>query len=195
MGQRIDPQVLTDPADRCLLALARLAYRGSSDKQSDQHWFITSAATLVEGYADGLLRSLVEMSDMGKSRFGSALLSAIGDDPYRAWDSRLKWLRDGFSVSVKGDKATQGFLTLVDARNAIVHGEGKLTRLQAGKIGQLVNLSQDLKRVLDIDLSSTRLVFSPTSCPLAVAVCREFVRHLDEKALEVEPRLKTYGVH
>ncbi|MFG1751434.1 hypothetical protein [Streptosporangium sandarakinum] len=126
---------------------------------------------------------------MSDSVFVSALLASVGDDPFKTWDSRLTWLSNGFAISLKGDRPTGKFLSVVDVRNSIVHGDGKLTSMQVGKVSQFVNLRRELSD-LAIEISATRLIFSQESSTLAIIACREFVCHLDEMALKAYPVLR-----
>src|SRR5579859_291694 len=93
-------------------------------------WLVVTCVTCVESHFDRVLRSLIAVSGVGENKFFNSMYEAIRDDIFKTWDSRLKWLDDGFGVAISGDSAIQDFRTMVDLRNAIVHGRGRLTEMQ-----------------------------------------------------------------
>lgn len=187
MGSQFTSYQLTSSGDQCLAALARLAQEKRTQGGRGGAWTIISATTLAEGHADWILRSLLLLSQIDVSPLGAALLSASQDDMFRTWESRLEWLKDGFGIAIAGDRPTQDFMTVVSVRNAIVHGNGRLTNMQARSLDQLVQLRKRLAGSLDIKLSATQLILGEDSAVRALAISREFVIHLDKSALSAEP--------
>jgi hypothetical protein len=168
-----------------LVYIATLAF----EEKISTEWVVVASATAVEAHFNRVLESLVEMSDIRASRFGSALLDENADDIYKSWDSRLRWFNRGFGVVVAGELVMQNYLSLVDLRNALVHGQGELTSLQQRHFVKLLSLKDRLRRALGVDFRGPAIVMNDSLQGKAVHICREVTVHVDKSVLAAYPEI------
>ena len=185
----IDFFFLTVSGERCLAKLADVALLVSDDDISPE-WAVVSCTRSVEDHANQLLASLIESSGVDAHPFGAALLSGGQDDFYRTWDSRLAWLRDGFQIVVAGDREVQEFMLLVELRNALIHGNGELTRAQASRLDKMLNLRRRLTKLLGVEFDGRHVILSSQVADKSIALARAVVLHLDSAVLKVHPGLR-----
>jgi hypothetical protein len=185
----LNPSMLTPSGDECLAELAE-AFRRTSRGDISGAQLIISSVTIVEGHVGRSLEAMISQSDIQESRLGVAILSEVRDGIFVSWSSMLGWMRKGFGIGISGDRPVQDFLTLVEARNALVHGNGRLTTRQAKTIEQLVKLRSRLRVLLDVELTATRLMLQSTTAERASRICREFVYHLDLNVVAEYPQLR-----
>ncbi|MEU4686799.1 hypothetical protein [Streptomyces xinghaiensis] len=137
----------------------------------------------MEVHVDRSLEALVADSGLSLSPLGTAFLSRYSDDMSRSWDARYDWLADGFGVTIKGDKFQQDFHTLVEIRNAIVHGSGELTKRQQAGLAKFVQLRKRMESVVNVRVYGTRIVFATDSVARSLNVASDFVRGFDQSLL------------
>lgn len=142
---------------------------------------VIAAATRVEGYTDRLLQSMVRASRVDQDPFGRALLSEVRDSMYSSWPERLRWLAT-FGVEVAGTRAWHDMDTLIDLRNALVHGGGQLTARQSRELPKLLALEARLDTTLSVRVEGLRLRLGVETPRLATLVAADFVRALDAAA-------------
>lgn len=184
----LGPSRLTASGSRCLGELVYIATLAFEGKISTE-WVVVAGATAVEAHFNRVIESLVDISKVRASKFGGALLDELADDIYKSWDSRLKWLNRGFGVAISGDLVMQNYLTLVDLRNALVHGQGELTPLQQRNFLKLLSLKDRLRRTLGVDFRGPVIVMNDSSQAKAVRICREVTMHVDRTVLSAYPSL------
>lgn len=185
MGSRSDPGLLTRSGGRCLVDLAAAAQQATDGDAV--RWTVLSCTTTLEAHVDRLMKALVEESGVSDTRLGRALLDEVRSTFGRSWADRLDWLSSGFSVSIKGVKETQDFLTLTDFRNAIVHGHMHLTDIQVAKLEAMTSLKKRLQKVLGVHSVGRVLVAGDTTAAKAVEVSHAFVYFLDAAVISRHP--------
>ncbi|PWW24880.1 hypothetical protein JD79_04071 [Geodermatophilus normandii] len=116
------------------------------------------------------------------------MLAKVGDDLQRTWDSRANWLKEGFGLRVKDDPTYGDFNLVVEVRNAVVHGGGRLTDFQMSSIHKTVALRRDLDRRLDID-ATAELRFGSSSLTRIVEAVRNYVHFFDRHVSNSYPSL------
>lgn len=179
----IEPGHLTASGEQCLRRVTELSASGGPAQQ-----LVTSIATAVEVHLSSVLDRLIRTSVVAGERLGGALLAKVGDDIQRTWDSRADWLKEGFGLQVKEDASYGDFSLVVDVRNAVVHGAGRLTDYQMRSIERTVALRRDLDRRLDIDAHS-ELRFGPSSLAKITEAVRKYVLFFDRHLLKSYPGL------
>lgn len=188
MGSQSNPGLVTRSGGQCLAdlaAVAKQAYHGEAVR-----WTVLACATTVEAHVDRVVEALVDGSDVSTSRFGGALLDEVRSTLSQSWDRRLGWLNRGFDVSITGTKETQEFLTLIDFRNAVVHGHMHLTDIQVVKLEAMIDLKRRLRTILDVHSVGRMLVAGDATAMKAVRVSRAFVYSLDAAVVCHHPALR-----
>lgn len=185
MGPVIDPNRLTPSGERCVRRLDRLAALGLPPEQ-----FVTAVTTPVEAHVSRMIGYLILLSDIDRSALGRALIEAAEDAMTRNWTDRTDWLARGFEISVRDRTAWQRFDTVVQARNALVHGDGFLSDQQlALTLTKLLTLKRRLGDELGVSWSGGRLAFDSSSARAAHDAARTFVADLDERILAKFPQV------
>lgn len=184
----VDPAKLTASGERTLRRLVQLASVAMPPEQ-----FFTALGTAVEIHVSRLIGYLVDLSDIDSSPFGRELLSTVEDDLTRTWNDRHRWLDRAFEVGVAGYGPGQRFDTVVEARNSVVHGDGRLSDQQLGRTMQkIIGLRARYKKELDIGLSAGQLDFAPTSRDLAHEAARRYIAFLDAAVLAKHPAMRRF---
>ena len=181
MGPAVDPAELTESGERCLLRLTELPRLQLPTEQ-----LITVIGTVVEGHVSRILARLIVLSKIDESPFGNALLQSQVDSMDNTWPDRNHWLTRGFELAYPGLSPYQSFDVLVQARNAIVHGDGALTDRQTRKIKDLLILRKDFQKKLDATVRG-RLQFGDTSAKRAMEIARGFVVAFDKEVILKHP--------
>ena len=178
----IDPSKLTRSGNRCLEELVYIAML-SYDARISPEWAAVSCTTSVETHFNRLLEALISGSGARDTKLGTALLEHTLDDMFKNWDSRLRWLNQGFGIAISGDTEVQDYLSLVDLRNALVHGQGELTQLQQRKFTQLLALKARLKRSLGVDFRGSHVIINDETQANALRISRRVTMHVDNSVL------------
>lgn len=181
MGQIVDPAALTESGERCLLRLCELPTMGLPSAQ-----LITVIGTVVEGHVSRILARLIVLSDVDSNPLGRALLSKQLDSMDNTWPDRNHWLRSAFALEYTGGTAYQDFDVLVQARNAVVHGDGSPTDRQSRDLQKLLTLRREFQKKLDATLHG-RLAFGRGSSDMAMRIAREFVAAFDTEVITKHP--------
>lgn len=100
------------------------------------------------------------------------------DNAIGSWPSLTDHYRRWFSIKMKSSPSWRRIEALTNARNAVAHGLGELTRRMARK--DKTQLRRDLA-TLDVGMSGTAIVLSEKSLQSAAAAGREFIEWLDEE--------------
>ncbi|PCC43887.1 hypothetical protein CIK65_04645 [Brevibacterium aurantiacum] len=140
---------------------------------------IVGAIATVEAYVDATVKRLIDMDSRTRSQLGNYLIDQYISELSRNWKSRHSVLRDGFGVFVESESVAQNLKIVVDVRNALMHGDGKLTDLQSAKWKSVVALRRDMANRLDIELQGRRLVLGEDSVKLACSILIEYVLQLE----------------
>jgi hypothetical protein len=163
----------------------------SSQAEVPPDWIVVTCTTCIESHFDRVLNRLIEASGVGHDRFSNSLLENSRDEIFKTWDSRLKWLDNGFAVSIAGDRPIQEYRTLVDLRNAIVHGQGHLTEIQLRNIQKLLDLKRRMSRLLDVQFHGHKVLLPPYIGHKVIQICRSAIVCLDTALLQAHPGIET----
>ena len=186
MGHPVDPARLTESGEQCLLRLGRLPSLRLPTGQ-----LITVIGTVVEGHVSRILARLIVLSHVDSIQLGQALLDEQLDSMNDSWPKRNRWLKAGFDLDHAGYAPYQDFDLLVQARNAVVHGDGALTdRQRRDGTRKIIQLRNDLLAKLDITLRG-QLRYGPDSAERALRVAREFVVDFDARVIRKHPQART----
>lgn len=142
---------------------------------------IVAASSESESYADQLLDLLIGSSPVNAVDFGRALIQDRWNQFFQSWDSRLTWLSRGFELP-NGTVEVQRVQILAHLRNSIVHGGGKLTRMQTESLAKQLTLEEDFRRNFDVAVDGGLLIFGDRSGAKGVGAARDFVLHMDTAA-------------
>lgn len=186
MGTVIDPSRLTRSGENCLRRIDQLA----SLRLPVEH-FVTAMTAPVEAHVSRVISHLVRDSDMDRSALGRALLEEVESEMTQNWPNRTGWLARGFDIHVAGDLAWQRFDTVIQARNALVHGDGQLSDQQkALALTKLIQLKKRLRDEMNVGWSRGRLAFDATSGAAAHDAARRFVADLDARIQATYPQVR-----
>ena len=140
---------------------------------------VVEVTTVAETFVDRLVAQMVESSGVGATPFGQALLEATREDMSRTWDARYGWLKRGFGLQAGGSTQGQDLRTLVDLRNALVHGGGRLTDRQSSDLSKLIPLEKRLRELLAAEIEGRRVRFVGPTDWKAVGIVRAFILWAD----------------
>lgn len=175
---------LTDSGESAIRAIARLRF---SDESTERVLILLS--TLVEGHVARTLRALVDSDRGDRRKFESALVAKAEENMYMSWPSMFEWLSSGFDIQVQGSGAAQAFESCIDVRNAIIHGDGKLTELQSRNFGASVATRGDATKRLGVHFIGNRVVMGDSTREKALLAARDFVFYFDSQFLAKYPGL------
>lgn len=188
MGSVIDPSKLTASGERCIARLTELVELRLPPPQ-----LITAIGTVVEVHVSSVLAQLTSLSHVDDHQLGRAMLSRLQQEMNKSWASRADWFKDGFSVEYKGRKAAQYFDTLVELRNAVVHGDGAASEQQAAKgAASLSTMRRLFADRLNVEFRG-QVEFAPTSAVCAMDIARQFVADFDQLVLARFPEAMRSG--
>lgn len=158
-----------------LRSLHRIVASGAGNAESA----IVTSASLAESLVDQFIDLLVAKSNAGETRLGRRLLSRSADSFHQSWDERNGWLSGGFGVEMAGTREGQRLNTVIAVRNAIIHGDGQLTKRQIKNASAAISLRRGVRDVLASDVQGRRIMLSDNSGHRAMAVVSEYVLALD----------------
>ena len=186
MGKAIvNPAALTESGELCLRRLIEVQGLMLPAAQ-----LITAINTAVEAHVSRILQRLIELSELESNALGQAILEPQIDRMHSTWEERNKWLKSPFGISFAGTAFYQDFKIVIDARNAVVHGDGHLTRHQTKSTNSLAILRRRLLEILNAT-ASDRLTFEANSGELAMQTARRFVSEFDRLVLDRFPQANT----
>ena len=140
---------------------------------------VVGVATRVEGYVDTVLHRLIERTDYRRQPFLAAMYADLELSIFQSWRDRFRWLANGFGISIAGTAEAQQLQVLIELRNAVVHGGGRLTERQTRDVNELITLEHSARRVFHVDVDRSRLIPSEKTRDATVSVGREFVIAFD----------------
>lgn len=182
-GERdIEPLRVTSSGERCIREITEIAITARLEVTSAE-WVILSCAAAVEGHVSRIIMDLTEVRKKENGKLLAALLKEYRDDMMRTWDSRLKWLADGFDIAVAGDKEMQDYRCVVELRNALMHRGSELTPLQTRNFGHVLDLKRRMSKEIMVQFHGSRIVLTPETKDRVIAVSRIAVFHVDSKVL------------
>lgn len=153
--------------------LSRLRPSTDDDVEQDQcQATLLRLLSITEAFAAELLYRKVDEAIAGAS--GPAALKVAEDAAIRgtaSWKDQQKAYKDWFGVEVNW-KAVE---RLAEARNAVAHGLGRLTRRQRRNEA---SVRGKLKEI-GIEVDGYRVMLSDSTLASAASACRDFVEKLD----------------
>ncbi|MEU2909378.1 hypothetical protein ACFYM3_18320 [Streptomyces massasporeus] len=181
-GADLSAGPLTTSGEKTILEIASLISRAT---EHDIGSNIVNFATLAEAHVDRALKKLIDLSGALENRVGHQFYKELHDSIYRSWDSRYKWISQAFDVSIAGAKFAQDFKLLIELRNAIVHGGGRLTAMQTAKIPQMMKLKDGMSRILHAEIHGHDIFLDQRAANAAAKVCREYIIQFDTAVISL----------
>lgn len=175
---------LSTSATATLKEIARLQLSNEVPERT-----IVLIATLGETYFDGMLTSLIALEDGSRSAMYEALLGDVRESIHSSWPSKFEWMRKGFGLSLQGMRGVQDFNCCVDLRNLIIHGNGRLTRMQTKQFDKSIELRKSLERVMNVTMQGNRVIVDFASAQAGIRIARSFVTCVDREILAKYPTL------
>jgi hypothetical protein len=156
---------------------------------------IVETVTIVEAHVSRLLQRVFALSGVEQTPVGRLLYQNHRDDIFRSWENRVHWLTRILGLQLAASSSYQQFRTLVELRNALVHGDGTLTEFQSKDMNKALALRRDLASTLAVQVVGTRLLMGDETVKRGIAVARVFVRELDAAVICGDPRTGLNGDH
>ncbi len=185
-GGALRPDSLSDSGDECVRRLGNLA-RLAAEPSAETAWIVIASVAVVEAHVGRIILRLVDQTGVQATPLGRALVADSRDAFVDSWGSRLQWLNRGFGVALAGGSEYQSFNVLVQARNAILHGEGYLTERQVRRLARVLELKRNLRSVLGVETVGRQVMFSAATRTRTLSVSRTFVDHFDAEVLKRFP--------
>ena len=179
MGNTVDPAALTDSGERCLRRVSDLYLL----HLAAEHFAVVAMAP-VEVHVTSVIHRLIGSSPESDTDFGRALIEHIDSGFVDNWPSRMKWLKNGFGLTIVGNRPYQDLRLVIELRNAMVHGDGQLTEKQ---VGQIRTLRSDLAKGLSVSCQGRILQPSASTAENTLRVIRSFVADFDAVVMRVYP--------
>lgn len=170
--------VLSSLAERTLAGIA-----GTADGL-EPDLAVLRVTSLVEVYVDDLLDLLATRYLTGESEFERSISELVTAQLHQSWPQRRLWLRQSFGVSLDGAVADQDFSLLIDLRNTIAHGGGRLTFLQRKTLAAQLTMQDQFTKRLAVHCDGVRVVCTEATASLAMRVASDYVRGLDAEAAQ-----------
>ncbi|WP_371795619.1 hypothetical protein [Streptomyces sp. NBC_01718] len=179
---------LTAAGERALRRISVLGTQRYEDKDTGGiRTVVISCATLIEAHVDGVIKQLFASDPAMQQPLTKTLHEEVEDSIYRTWESRRKWLTSAFDISIAGDRPWQEFEAVVALRNALVHGDGRLTDLQISKPKDLFALTEKLTRVLGVKMDGREVHLPPEVALKSAIISKEYLLHFDAALLGAHP--------
>ncbi|MFC8492431.1 hypothetical protein ACFUJU_16870 [Streptomyces sp. NPDC057235] len=173
------------------VTLRRISVLGTRKYQATDHdgirATVISCTTLIEAHIDGAIKRLFASDVAMREPLTRILHQEVEDSIYRTWESRRKWLSSAFGINIAGDRAYQEFEAVIALRNALVHGDGRLTDLQISKVKDMFALAEKLTRVLGVQIDGRVAHLCPEVALKSAIVSKEFLLHFDAALLGTHP--------
>lgn len=167
------------PASRVLATAPPSSYQESWNVSRVEDALVRLIA-IAEEFAHGLLLELTDLKLPDDPRV-AVLWDAHVDRETDTWEQRIATWKLVHSIAIPGSPRYDLLLAFIQARNAIVHGLGSLTRKQLRDRKKSVARL----RAAQISVLGDRLVLSESHVDRCADAVRTFVRWLDEAAANV----------
>ncbi|MEU0877809.1 hypothetical protein ABZ345_04355 [Lentzea sp. NPDC005914] len=185
MGKKeLDLRSLTGAGESMLRTIARLRFADDSTER-----VLILISTLGEMHVAKSLRVLVERGRSRRGKFESTLVAKTEENMYLSWPSMFEWLSSGFDLHIRGKGPAQAFESCIAMRNAIVHGDGRLTELQARSFAPSVATRNDAVKKLGVHFVGNRVFMGEKTRELVLQAARDFVIYFDAQLLAKYPEL------
>ena len=171
---------------RAMLEAWRGRLRGSAGvvrTNPSRYLVLPHIVAIAEEFSRRLLRTKTEVQVPQDRLVLQKLWLKAEDQAEGRWDEHLKAWKDWHRIPLASESIYTNLRPFIEARNAIMHGLGELTRRQRRR-GEEKTLRGELKHV-GIDVIGTRLVVHDKAVARCAGVCRAFVETLDRRAQQV----------
>jgi hypothetical protein len=185
MGDKqLDLLRLTSSGEEALRKIARLQMTHESAERC-----VVLLATIGEQHVSNILDALILLNKNNRSTLEEALLAKSQDDMHKSWGSIFSWLKSGFGIDFQGSTEAQQFGYCVDLRNAIVHANSSLTRLQLKQFKNSVVTRENFEKHLGVTFAGNRIVMDSSTGPRAVEITRSFIAKFNYAVLQLFPEI------
>jgi hypothetical protein len=176
--------ILTTSGEVTVRRIAMLAADRSDRPPED---LIVALVTLAEAHVDRCIDALFAASRVLDLPLGATLFREVKDSIHRTWRSRYEWLSNGFNLKISGTRPAQELDTLVELRNSIVHGNGRITDLQSPTAPRLASLKANFRQTLGIECFGRRVVLNRDIEPTASRIGCRFIAAFDGQLTTLFP--------
>lgn len=145
---------------------------------------IISSVAIVDNLTTDLIDLALERSKISSTLLGQTLLEASIGGFQRSWPRKHEFLLKAFNIRIKDFAETKKFLTVVEVRNSLIHGDGSLTKLQFNTPANYISMKNNTKGFLNIDLQGKNFVFSNASRASITNICVQYSLKFDSLLLE-----------
>lgn len=150
--------------------------------QSLSYGAIVSIASVVEQFAVAASRKRLRRTLGESPRLAADALAEFDKRMESRWDERTQGWRRWYGIDYRLNADFVDVLAFVEARNAIVHGGGHLTRHQLGSDGAAAIVAR-LKAV-GVEVSNGRVVVTPSAVEKAARCARGAIYWADKQLTE-----------
>lgn len=151
---------------------------------------ISSSVSITEVRIDEMIDSLIELHPHAQTDFGSYILDRMRSGFHQNWSNRIEVLRRGFAISPVSQTISQKFDQLVNLRNALAHGDGRLTALQTARPSAGIELRRSIERTFGIAVAGRELRLNHGAGAVAVTVACDYLLAMDIEYTRVVMSLK-----
>ncbi len=146
---------------------------------------LTTAVATVEAHVDATIQQLLDRSGAAHSQLGAFLIDRTTASFRQTWAARQELLRDGFGVVVEPQALVQQLSLIVDARNALAHGDGSMTAMQTTSWSKAHELRRNFERKIQVSVEGRSLTITTRSVAIAVKMLIDYVIGLDLAVKEI----------
>lgn len=170
-----------------VLAASRRPWRGrlrvlttsAGSVQIRRQASLVRITSIIEAHAaDQLVRRLEPHAPPPRKAILDDLYVRAEDNAIGSWPKMMEHYSRWFSINMKKCPAWRQIEALTNARNAVAHGLGELTRRMARK--DATQLRRDFATV-DVSMAGSAIMLSEKSLHSAAIAGREFIEWLDEE--------------
>jgi len=160
---------------RTEIALRRIA---AFRLQTAHAQLLVDATAIAEGLVDELVNSLFNEHATAKTPMAKFLLGELNGKFNQNWKSRHSVLTKAFGLDLD-QKIMQQMDSVIQVRNAFVHGDGGLSPNQSHSWKEIFRLRRDLSLRLGIQIDGTRLHFGENTITIALSYVDAYLLELD----------------
>ena len=151
-------------------------------------YFIVRTATLVEAHVDRLLDIHTANAWAPATAIEDYAAGELRTQMHQSWPSRKTWLKQAFAISFAGTAEDNQFSLLVELRNALVHGAGRITDLQSKALPSRLSLEKALISTFKINIVDGAVRATPESSATVLRVARSYLIRLDLESRSIPHR-------
>mgnify|MGYP001028699958 CR=1 FL=1 len=175
------PQRLSVHAERALRSIAE------SSAQINPDFAVFRVSSIVEVYVDELLESTVARYFGDATPFERSVADHIDTQMRQSWSERRKWLKSSLGVDLSGQAVEQEMQIVIDLRNAIAHGGGRVTHLQKKVLQKQLSLQRDFEAKLGAFCDGDRVTCTDATLRLASKIATRYVHAIEEGIEQAKP--------